>query len=102
MGCPLNNLAQEMSGLDEGFRQRIQRALETWQQGLAQALRRGQARGFVSEDVDPEKAAIFVLASLEGTIGLAKNAQSPEVFEDSWYGLERFLQSLRPASRNVA
>lgn len=102
LGCPLNNLAQEMSGLDEGFRQRIQRALETWQQGVAQALRRGQARGFVSEEVDPEKAATFILASLEGTIGLAKNAQSPEVFADSWYGLERFLNGLRPERRNVA
>jgi AcrR family transcriptional regulator len=102
LGCPLNNLAQEMSGLDEGFRQRIQRALETWHQGLAQALRRGQSKGFVDESVDPERAATFILASLEGIIGLAKNAQSTEVFHDSWYGLERFLDSLRPASRQVA
>ena len=70
-GCPLNNLAQEMSGLDEGFRQRIQRVLEVWQQGVAQALRRGQACGCVRADLDPEKAATFILAALEGTIGLA-------------------------------
>jgi AcrR family transcriptional regulator len=102
LGCPLNNLAQEMSGLDEGFRQRIQRVLEVWQQGVAQALRRGQACGCVRADLDPEKAATFILAALEGTIGLAKSAQSPQIFEASWYGLERFFESLRPVEQQVA
>ncbi len=29
-GCPLNNLAQEMSSLDEGFRQHIHNLLQLW------------------------------------------------------------------------
>lgn len=94
-GCPLNNLAQEMSPLDEGFRQRTQRVLEIWHQAVVHALRRGQATGTVRRDIDCEKAALFILASLEGTIGLAKNQQSEMPFDACWYGLERFLEGLR-------
>ena len=32
LGCPLNNLAQEMSPLDEGFRTRTQQVFELWMQ----------------------------------------------------------------------
>lgn len=97
-GCPLNNLAQEMSPLDEGFRQRIHAAFKGWQKGLSDALRRGQASGKIREGVDVEKTATFLLASLEGTVGLAKNSQDPAVFEALKYTFERFLETLRPAA----
>ncbi len=97
-GCPLNNLAQEMSGLDEGFRQRLHGALQSWQQGISQALRHGQVAGTVRDDIDTDKTATFLLASLEGTVGLAKNSQSEAVFEASKYALDHFLDSLRPAA----
>src|SRR5215468_4259321 len=32
-GCPLNNLAQEMSPLDEGFRRRIEKVYSEWRDG---------------------------------------------------------------------
>ncbi len=101
-GCPLNNLAQEMSPLDEGFRQRIHAALQSWQQGISQALRHGQVSGTVESTVDCDKAATFILAAMEGTVGLAKNSQSPKVFEAAMYGLELFFESLRPARVTVA
>jgi hypothetical protein len=32
LGCPLNNLAQEMNPLDAGFRERTTRVFETWRE----------------------------------------------------------------------
>lgn len=96
-GCPLNNLAQEMSPLDEGFRQRIHATFKGWQNGLSDALRRGQTRGTVREGIDVDKTATFILASLEGTVGLAKNSQDPAAFEALRYAFGRFLDTLRPA-----
>ena len=43
-GCPLLNLAQEMSPLDEQFRKRLERIFNGWQEGIARALRRGQSQ----------------------------------------------------------
>src|SRR5215510_684385 len=70
-GCPLNNLAQEMSSVDEGFREKIHRIYRIWLGGLADALRRGQAKGYVQRDIDPAKAGAFIVAALEGGVGMA-------------------------------
>lgn len=43
-GCPINNLAQEMSADDEGFRQRINDIYTTWRQAIADALKRGLSK----------------------------------------------------------
>src|SRR5215469_4461816 len=37
-GCPLVNLAQEMSQLDEQFRQRLEAMFRAWREGIATAL----------------------------------------------------------------
>jgi TetR/AcrR family transcriptional regulator, transcriptional repressor for nem operon len=96
LGCPLNNLAQEMACADEGFRQRVETLYRMWRKGLARALRRGQQRDHVRADIDADAAATFIVASLEGAFGLAKNANSLEVFQECMGGLSHFLTSLRP------
>jgi TetR/AcrR family transcriptional repressor of nem operon len=58
-GCPLNNLAQEMSPLDEGFRKRLATVFHEWQEGIASALRKGQTHGRVRRDVEPAETAGF-------------------------------------------
>ncbi len=95
LGCPLNNLSQEMSPLDEGFRKRIEGVFRMWLEGIAESLRRGQADGQVRTDVDPMEAATFFLASLEGCISLAKNAGDQRVLQNCAGGLERYLEGLR-------
>src|ERR1700735_2496004 len=46
-GCPLLNLSQEMSGIDEGFRKRTAKIFKDWREAVAGALRDGQKRGLV-------------------------------------------------------
>jgi TetR/AcrR family transcriptional regulator, transcriptional repressor for nem operon len=95
LGCPLNNLAQEMSPLDEGFRKRLESVFREWREGIAKALRRGQERGYVRSGVDPVEAADFFLAALEGSVSLAKNARDRNLFDNCKAGLSRYLESLR-------
>ena len=85
-----------MSPLDEGFRERIHATFEMWRRGIASALRQGQAEGTVRKGVDPNNMATFILASIEGTVGLMKTSQDPAVFEASFEGLDRFLSTLKP------
>ena len=95
-GCPLNNLSQEMAPIDEGFRQRLEALYRLWRKGLARSLRHGQQHGSVRGDVDADETAAFLVASLEGAFGLAKNAQSMDVFQECMGGLSHYLNSLRP------
>src|SRR6201995_223331 len=46
-GCPLNNLAQEMSPLDDGFHSRIDALYTLWRKEFAAALARGVEDGSV-------------------------------------------------------
>lgn len=96
LGCPLNNLAQEMPAVDEGFRQRLENLYRMWRKGLARALRHGQQNGTVRGDIHAEEAAAFIIAALEGAFGQAKTAQSTEAFQECMGGLSRYLTSLRP------
>ena len=94
-GCALNNLAQEMSPLDEGFRKRMAIVFDAWREGTASALREGQIHGRVRRDVDPFEAAGFLIATVEGYGSLAKNAQDPKVMKAGIRNIVRWLRSLR-------
>ncbi len=93
-GCPLNNLAQEMSPLDEGFRERLDHVFSVWSGVMRAALEDAQSRGVLRADVDCDETATFILAAVEGCIGMAKNAQNIETLKRCNRGLIQFLLSL--------
>jgi TetR/AcrR family transcriptional regulator, transcriptional repressor for nem operon len=95
LGCPLNNLIQEMSPIDEDFRRHLKYVVDAMQQSVAAALRRGQARGLVREDIEADAVAHFYLSSLEGAYGIAKVQKSVSVFQTSLQMLIYFFNSLR-------
>jgi len=90
LGCPLNNITQEMSPLDERFRRRVAVVFETWIESFAQALERGRAEGTVRRDVDARKVATFIVSSIEGSFGLAKNAKSALLLRENFEVLKEF------------
>jgi TetR/AcrR family transcriptional regulator, transcriptional repressor for nem operon len=95
VGCPLLNLAQEMSPLDEQFRKRLKRLFLAWQEGVATLLRKGQSQGTVRRDLNPCEAASFLVAMVEGYVSLAKNAQDVKVWEMGKRNIVGWLKSLR-------
>jgi AcrR family transcriptional regulator len=95
-GCPLVNLAQEMSQLDEQFRKRLERIFHAWQGGIAMALRRGQSQGTVRRELVPEETASLLIAMVEGYEVLAKNAQDTQVWNVGIKNIVGWLRSLRP------
>ncbi len=98
LGCPINNLVQEMAGIDEGFRERLQRIQSAWREALGTALTNGQRRGLVKGEVEPERAAAFLVAAYEGCVGVAKCAQSKELFARCLRGMSDYVETLRPTS----
>ncbi|OYY75373.1 MAG: TetR family transcriptional regulator [Gammaproteobacteria bacterium 28-57-27] len=94
LGCPLNNLMQEMSPVDEDFRNRLNRLLNQWQSAFEDALRRAQVAGEVREDVDCHAAALFIVSAWEGCTGIAKNMQSVESFRACMSQLQVYVVGL--------
>jgi AcrR family transcriptional regulator len=99
-GCELNNLAQEMSPLDAGFRRRLEIIFDAWREAAASVLRQGQLHGSVRRDVEPTDAAGLLIAMVEGYGALAKNAQDPKVIKAGIQNIVGWLKSLRqPGNR---
>jgi TetR/AcrR family transcriptional repressor of nem operon len=94
-GCPLLNLSQEMSGLDEGFRRRTARLFKNWHDAVAGALREGQKRGLVRNDIDANETATFLIATYEGYVVLGKNSQDPRMMQSGQRRVSGHLESLR-------
>ena len=101
-GCPLNNLAQEMSPLDEGFRIRIEDVFRVWRDAFAYALHRGQEDGSVRKDIDPDETGLFILATLEGMTGILKSSPNPELAMRQTGTFFLFLDSLRSTAARAS
>jgi AcrR family transcriptional regulator len=95
-GCPLNNLAQEMSPLDDGFHHRINALYRTWRESYAAALRRGITTGAVKASVDAGAVAAAIVAAQMGIYGSGKSSRDADVMRQAADGLCVYLESLRP------
>lgn len=94
LGCPLNNLVQEMAGLDEEFRHSLHKVQSAWRDALTTALVRAREHGRVRADVDCQQAAAFIVAAYEGCVGVGKCGATPELFATCLRGMADYLRSL--------
>ena len=93
-GCPINNLAQEMSPIDEGFRKRVENIYQTWRKHLTEALQSAQKQQYMRKDINADEVATLIMAVTQGAIGIAKNAQQPSIFAEYTHGLIRYLENI--------
>lgn len=100
LGCPLNNLMQEMSPLDEEFKARLTRILKTWQATIRDALLQGQRQRQIRANVDCEAAALFIVSAWEGCSGIAKNMQSIKTFRLCMAQLRGYVLGLKTVKKS--
>ena len=95
-GCPLGNLALELSDVHEGFRARLTSVFSAWRERLTLVLRTAQRGGQVSGECRPEAVADFLVASLEGAILLTKLTKDIAVMEQCVAEMKRYLTLFEP------
>ena len=94
-GCPLNNLAQEMSSQDKGFQKRIASQFNNWITTYTKLFEEAQVNGYVRSDIEAEQIARFVIASLEGCISIFKAEQAPQQWQACQSQLAIYLQGVQ-------
>lgn len=77
-GCPLNNLAHELSLADPEFRAALADVFARWRRALADKVRSDQ-RTAQDETTDPEGFAIRVIAAYSGAMAMAKTMQDADM-----------------------
>ena len=91
-GCPLGNLAQELSDTHPDFRKRLADFFEECMDGIAAVVRQGVQSGEFRKDVDPRAAAFLLFGAIEGLILLSKNLKKTAPLE---LGLRQALLLLK-------
>ncbi|MAB12835.1 TetR/AcrR family transcriptional regulator [Parvibaculum sp.] len=95
LGCPINNLSQEMSPIDEEFRLFLSGVLAEWRGHIADALERGKAAGTVRADVDAEGVAAYIVATHQGVSGMLKTTRDISLAEKCAHSYFDYLEHLR-------
>ncbi|GAC1046056.1 hypothetical protein thsrh120_60610 [Rhizobium sp. No.120] len=95
LGCPLSNLAVEMSSRDAELRHEMDTIFQSWRAAIASKLHDDLDAGLAT-DLDPQKAAMFVVAVYSGAMTMAKAAQTAAPLRDS---LLELINYFRPSYR---
>lgn len=98
-GCPMGNLASELSDVHEGFRQRLADVFTRWRESLTEALGQARAEGSLAPECDPGRLAHFLVAALEGSILMTKVAKDIHVMETCVRELKVHLSLYTTAGR---
>ena len=94
LGCPLNNLIQEMSSVDPVFRDKLSDVLELWIAGIEHHLRMAKKRGYLKKEIDPRQLAEFIVMNHEGAFGITKSIRDRKVFRSLHASLKNYLESV--------
>ena len=92
MGCPIGNLAIEMSEKSEAVREKIALNFENWRKVIRQCLI--DAGGRLPGDVDRDRLATLILTVMEGGVMQARAFRSLEPYEASVALLRDYVNRL--------
>jgi TetR/AcrR family transcriptional repressor of nem operon len=95
-GCLVGNLGQELGGLDDEFRERLEAVLQSWQRRTTACLQEAVAAGQLPAHADCVALAEFFWIGWEGAILRAKLTRNNGPLESF---LAMFLATARAGSR---
>ncbi len=101
LGCPLNNLTQEMSAVDPVFREKLRAVLQLWIEETERYLKKAQAEGYLRKDVNTKQVAEFVVMVEEGSFAMVKNLRDKRVYWSLYESLKQYLESISEKSETA-
>ncbi|MGB3750326.1 MAG: TetR/AcrR family transcriptional regulator [Arcobacteraceae bacterium] len=94
-GCPLGNLLQESINDDEDFTDILTKILHRWKNIFVSILHKAAQNDEIKDSIDIEKCAIFLIASIEGALLIAKKSKDRQDYEDCMEQLTFYLYSIK-------
>ena len=91
-GCPIGNLALELSDSHPSARELISDNFRGWRDAIRQCI--DDAAGRLPEGADSARLATFVLTTMEGGVMLARSDKSMEPFESAVQQLRDYFDRL--------
>ena len=99
LGCPLNNLTQELSSEDPVFREKLAAVMTLWIDENEKYLKKAQHDGYLKPQVNPRQVAEFVVMVEEGSYALVKNLRDSRLYWSLLDSLKQYLESVSEKPR---
>lgn len=93
LGCPLNNLTQEMSAVDPVFRTKLQAVIGLWIDETERYLKKAQTNGYLKKAVNTRQLAEFIVASQESAFAMTKTMNDRRMLLSLYNSLKDYLES---------
>lgn len=91
-GCPMGNLAQELSDTHPEFRKRLAQYFEECLEAIAGAVREGIKFGEFRADVEPQAAAYLLFGSMQGLMLLSKSMKKVDPLDQGFWQALKLLK----------
>jgi TetR/AcrR family transcriptional repressor of nem operon len=91
-GCPMGNLAQELSDTHPEFQIRLARYFEECVNEIAFVIQDGIKTGEFKDDVEPRSAAYLLFGSMQGLMLLSKSMKKVEPLDQGFWQALRLLR----------
>jgi AcrR family transcriptional regulator len=93
LGCPLNNLTQEMSAVDPKFHEKSRSVLLQWIAETEKYLQKGAREGYLKANADTKEMAELIVTLQEGTFAMGKALGDRRVFDSMYGSLKTYLEA---------
>lgn len=94
MGCPVNNLINEIGGSPNLLNEALKGLIDTWMKAVIQIIERGHEDGTIKPETNPQQAAIYLVSSFEGMRGIRKLYQDDTNWNAYSAALENYIDQL--------
>lgn len=94
-GCPVANLAQEMTPWNELFSKALDQLTKNWERELARKIEYGKRNGILRNDISTKQVVTFILSGYWGIRNLGKLSNSKTIYRAYLKEFKRYLDSLR-------
>lgn len=93
-GCPLNNMVQELSVIDDEFALALQNIHKRWHEVLQHALENAKDSDECRSNFNAADVSLFIISSIEGAISSAKVFQDISYYNRSSQELIAYIKGL--------
>ncbi|MEM1120449.1 MAG: TetR/AcrR family transcriptional regulator [Bacteroidota bacterium] len=91
-GCPILNMAIEVDDTDETNRLLVKAALDEWKEMIEAVLAKGLKTGDFKADINVQQEALFIIASIEGSIMLGQLKRSAKLMLGVADSLRKYIE----------
>lgn len=94
-GCPVSNLAQEMTPWHKEFSKALEKLTTKWRSIMISSIKEGVKSGYYKSNINPQQVSDFVISGYWGILNLGKVNNSSECYNGYLKELKNYLNSLK-------